>query len=114
MSGIRDWPTYLLRDIPEATRAALEEDAAREERSMIEILREILCGHYELDCEPVISTARPPKPKPATDTMMLRLQPELWQAIRAEADQQESRYGATNRIIHGILADHYNGGHPHD
>ena len=112
--SVRDWPTYLLRDIPPGTRLALEIEAGAEDRSMIEIIREILCAHYELDCEPVLATARPPKPKPSTDTMILRLQPELWQAIRQEADQQESRYGATDRIIHAILAAHYNGGHPHD
>lgn len=105
--SVRDWPTYLLRDIPEGTRAALEEDAAREERSMIEILRELLCSYYELDCPPVTATARPPKPSPGTGTMLLRLQPELWEALKSEASESDRAYGAMDKIIHRVLAEHY-------
>lgn len=109
--SVRSWPTYLLRDIPEATRTALEEDAALDGRSLIEIIRSILCQHYGLDCDPVIATGRA-KFQDGTDTMLLRLQPELWEAIKEDIAAQETPYGAPHRIIHGILAAHYNGGHP--
>lgn len=111
--SVRSWPTYLLRDIPEATRTALEEDAEREERSLIEIIREILCSHYGLDCEPVTAAGRS-KFTDGTNTMLLRLQPELWEAIRRDIAAEDILYGAPHKIIHGILSAYYNGGHPHD
>ncbi len=114
--SVRSWPTYLLRDIPEETRTALEADALTEEKSLAECIREALCSHYELDCEPVEAIGRPPAPKKGVTTMVLRLQPALWEAIKADAGWADTHYGsprgAIDRIIHGILSSHYNGGHP--
>ena len=114
--SVRSWPTYLLRDIPEETRAALEEDAEETGQPMIELIREILCSRYELDCDPV--GGRPQKPTKGTGTMLLRLQPEVWEALKEEAGTSNTAYGsprgAMDKIIHSALADHYNGGHPHD
>jgi hypothetical protein len=114
--SVRSWPTYLLRDIPETTRAAIEVDAELDGVSMIEVIRRVLCAHYELECEPV--GGRPGKREDGTGTMLLRLQPEVWEALKAEAGLADTAYGsprgAMDKIIHSALAAHYNGGHPHD
>ena len=104
MSGVASWPKYLLRDIPDEIRAAVEEDAEREQCAMIEVVREILCGHYSLDCDPVEATAKPPAPVKGTGTMVLRLQPALMDAIQADSG---NGYGDKRRTILGILAAHY-------
>ena len=113
--SVRTWPTYLLRDIPDETRAALEADAEATGLPMIELIREALCEHFGLDCDPV--GGRPQKGKKGTGTMLLRLQPEVWEALKAEAGVSDTAYGsprgAMDKIIHSALANHYNGGHPH-
>jgi len=111
--SVRSWPTYLLRDIPDEIRAAIEADAETEERSMAEIIREILCGHYELNCDPVEAFGPAPK-LPGTNTMVLRVQPEVFSAVKADAARMESQYGAMRKVIFSILKAHYNGGHSHD
>ena len=79
---VRDWPTYLLKNIPRDIRAGIEEEAG--EGSMAEVIRSILCEHYGLDCEPVIARNKFPKIN-GTEMMVLRLQPELWSAIKQDA-----------------------------
>ena len=101
--SVRTWPTYLLRDIEPEIRKAIEADAELDGASMIEVVRGILCDHYSLDCEPVETSARQEKIT-GTDTMVLRLQPALWEAIKADAGPT---YGATRKTITAILADHY-------
>ena len=91
---VREWPTYLLRDIPEATRAALEEDAELNGVSLAETMREILCAHYALDCEPVETFGRPPAYTVGTDTMILRVQPELFKAIKEDAGKADTHFGS--------------------
>ena len=110
--SVRSWPTYLLRDIPETTRAAIEVDAELDGVSMIEVVRAILCAHYELDCPPVETLARHGEFIPGTGTMVLRLPPELFDAINEEFHQAGSAYGAKRKIVLDILTAHYNGGHP--
>ena len=105
----RTWPSYLLRDIDPEIRKAIEADAELDGSSMIEVVRGILCSHYQLDCEPVENSVRQEKIT-GTDTMVLRLQPTLWEAIKADAG---TTYGATRKTITDILAAHYNGGTPH-
>jgi len=100
--SVKEWPTYLLRDIPEATRAAIERDAEENQQALIEVIREILCGHYELDCDPVDSPRTPYTE--GKDEMVLRLQPALWSAIREDAGVG---YGSTRKTILSILSAHY-------
>jgi hypothetical protein len=108
--SVREWPTYLLRDIPEDIRARIEKDASSGYgTSMIEVVREILCSHYELDCEAVETSGPPPPPIKGTDTMLLRVQPALFSAIKKDAEQLSSPYGATRKIVLQILTAHYNG-----
>ncbi len=102
--AVRTWPTYLLRDIEPGIRKAIEADAELDGASMIEVVRGILCGHYALDCEPVETSVRSPEKITGTDTMVLRLQPALWEAIKADAGPT---YGATRKTITDILQNYY-------
>lgn len=110
--SVKDWPKYLLRDIPPEVRAGIEDDADRDGSSLIEVVRGILCSYYELNCEPVESIARQ-EIRRGFHEMLLRLQPDLDLAIetdietRLATDQLERRYGAKDKIIHEILAAHY-------
>ncbi len=104
--AVRTWPTYLLRDIEPEIRKAIEADAELDGASMIEVVRGILCSHYSLDCEPVETSVRSPEKITGTDTMVLRLQPALWEAIKADAGPG---YGETRKAIMFALHFHYNG-----
>lgn len=76
---------------------------------MIELIRRVLCAHYGMDCKPI--SGRPGRREEGTGTMLLRLQPEVWEALKAEAGSAPTTYGfphgAIDRIIHGALAAHY-------
>ena len=108
MSVLRDWPTYLLKNIPLHIRAGIEHDAGFTE-SMAEVIRGILCEHYGLDCEPVVARNKFLRVN-GTDTMVLRLQPELWEKIKADALTARTTHRA---VILEALEAHYDGGNPH-
>ena len=101
MSVLSDWPTYLLKNIPAEVRRGIEEDAGA--GSMSEVIRGILCAHYELDCEPVLTRNKFLKVD-GTETMVLRLQPELWKAIRREGKRRKI---PTRSVIIEALELHY-------
>ena len=109
--SVRSWPTYLLNGIPPEVRAAIEEDAELDGVSLAEVMRGILCAHYGLNCETVDTFSKPPKPNRGTTTMVLRVHPELFAAIKEDAGQAGSSYGTAyggmrKRIIE-ILSDFY-------
>jgi len=106
MSVLRDWPTYLLKNIPLQIRQGIERDAGDD--SMAEVIRGILCEHYALDCEPVVARNKFLRVN-GTDTMVLRLQPELWEKIKADALTARTTHRA---VILEALEAHYDGGHP--
>jgi hypothetical protein len=101
VSVLRDWPTYLLKSIPRDIREGIEQEAGT--GSMAEVIRSILCEHYGLDCEPVIARNKFLKIN-GTETMVLRLQPELWSAIKRDAKKQHRPHRS---VIIEALADHY-------
>jgi EAL domain-containing protein (putative c-di-GMP-specific phosphodiesterase class I) len=96
-----DWPTYLLRNIPPEVRKAIERDES--EGSMQEVMRQILCSHYSLDCENVLTRNKFLKVN-GTPTMVLRLQPELFQAIRLDAQRRKV---PARTVIIEALERHY-------
>lgn len=109
--SVRSWPTYLLNGIPPEVRAAIEEDALEAEISLAEVMRQILCAHYDLQCEPVETFSKPPPPNQGTATMVLRVHPDLFSAIKKDAGQAGTSYGTAyggmrKRIIE-ILSQHY-------
>ena len=101
MSVLNDWPTYLLKQIPPEVRKGIEAEAGA--GSMIEVVRSILCDHFGLDCEPVLMRNRFLTIN-GTETMVLRLQPELFKEIRKEAWRRKV---PTRTVIIEALEAHY-------
>lgn len=101
VSVLGDWPTYLLKSIPPDVRKGIEQEAGT--GSMAEVIRSILCEHFDMDCEPVIARNKFLKIN-GTETMLLRLQPELWSAIQREARRRNIPHRS---VIVEALADHY-------
>ena len=107
-----DWSTYLLKRVPESLKADIRAEAAQYATSPSNVVRSILCDYFGLDCPPRRAYQSPPY-KPEADTLFIRLQPELFAEIKAEAT---SRNTDQREVMLSILKSHYghNGGHPHD
>ena len=104
MTVLNDWPTYLLKNIPLKIREGIEREAGS--GSMSEVIRRILCARYGFDCEPVRMRGRA-MIVDGTETMHLRLQPELWKAIRQDSKKRKVPH---RTIIIEALESHYEGG----
>jgi hypothetical protein len=96
------WPTYLLTDIPEDVRAAISQEAAELDLSVAEVVRRILCARYEMECEPVARTSR--QPDLGARTFLLRVHPDLFDAIKQDAAEREVTMKA---VIMEALRAHY-------
>lgn len=77
-----EWVKFLVRDMDEGTLATFRKQADADQVSVAEYMRQILCSHFELDCVPSRASARPDS---GSTTRLLRLQPELFAAIRERA-----------------------------
>jgi predicted HicB family RNase H-like nuclease len=73
---------FLVRDLDADLLRLMRIEARHKRLSLAEHMRQILCSHFELDCKP--SRARPRRKTGAT-TILLALQPELWQAVKDES-----------------------------
>lgn len=101
---------FLIRKLDPKIRAALEEDATRENISIQEAIRRVLCEHYDLACDPIAGMRRDDAWTSAL-TIVVRMTPELFQAIQDDAEETgEYR----QRLVHQALESHYTavGGHP--
>lgn len=76
------WTTFLLRNIDPKLLRRLNADARAEGRSFSDLVRSILCEHYSLDCPP---SGAHSKWEFGSRTQLLKLQPELFQAIKEDA-----------------------------
>lgn len=74
---------FLVRDLDRECLKMMWRDAAKRRVPLAEHLRSILCHHFELECRP--SRARGRKATGAT-TIVMRMQPELWQAVKDESE----------------------------
>lgn len=97
-----DWPAYLLTNIPPALRVSLSAQAERDDTTVADTVRAILCNHYSLECPPVSSGYRASRDKHHPN-LILRVQPDLFRAIKKDAKQ--SRY-TMRHIIMTILTEH--------
>ena len=80
-----DWIKYPLRGLPIEDQVRLKVAADGEDRSVSDYIRAQLCGHYGLECPPSESAS---KWKGGSKMMLLRLQPELYDRIRLDADMR--------------------------
>ena len=95
--------TFLISGLRPTLRQLLEEEAQAEQRSIQDVIRSILCAHYELDCAPVAGWIR----RDAWDgsaTILLKMQEELFQALKA--DSRESGESMQS-LVHQALEAHY-------
>lgn len=99
---VAQWPAYLLRGVPPSLRDALSDRALRDDLSLADIIRQALCQHYRMDCDPA-SYGYQPGLDTGGDVILVRLQPELWKKIKKET---RSRYGATRKLILQTLTDY--------
>lgn len=102
--GLESWATYLLKRVPESLKADIAAEAAQFSTSSANVVRSILCDHYGLECEPLSTKGRPPL-KVDADTMLMRLQRPLFQAIQADA---ASRNTTQRDVILDVLRAHFN------
>lgn len=92
---------FLVRDLDRGVLKLMRKEARAERVPLAEHLRSILCAHFSLDCIP--SRARPRESKGAT-TIVLRMQPELWQAVK---DASESSGNSMQTIVREALEAPY-------
>lgn len=95
------WTAFLLRNIEIGLLRKLKKDARQEKRSLSDLIRDILCAHYKMECAP---SGADSKLEFGARTQLLKLQPELFQAIKEDSaesgismrelvlDALESRY----------------------
>lgn len=76
------WVKFLVRDLDPAILLELQAEAQTEQASVSEVMRQRLCAHFGFDCAPSYAASRPDS---NSTTRLLRLQPELFAAIRKRA-----------------------------
>ncbi len=77
------WQSYLLRNVPEALRSGLAQDAAEWDQSIADVVRAILCERYKYHCPPASDHYN--GAGGTSSTILLRLQPRLHKRLRIEA-----------------------------
>jgi len=102
-SPVREWPTYLLKRVPESLKTDLSYEATAYATSMANVIRRILCDAYGLNCPPRRAYHREDI-QLDQGTLLVRLQPELFEAVKEDA----SRNGRPQRdVILDLLTAHY-------
>jgi len=99
---VSDWPAYLLRGIPSHLREDMTARAAYDDVSLADVVRQALCHHYELDCDPA-SFGYQAELDTSSDMLLVRLQPDLWKLMQKETRR---KYGATKTLILESLTDY--------
>ncbi len=99
---VTDWPSYLLRAIPPDTRASMTERALRDDISLADVVRQALCHHYQLDCDPA-SFGYQASLDVGNDFLIVRVQPEVFKLMKKET---RGRYGATKVLVLQALDDY--------
>ncbi len=108
MTAVAKWPSYLLRQIPADTRAAMSVRAEQDDVSLADVVRLALCARYRADCDPA-SFGYQPALDTNNDILLIRIQPAVWKALKREAGMSRTtpaRYGLTKQIILEAI-DHY-------
>jgi len=76
------WVKFLVRDIDPVALGWFQMEAVNEQLSVSEVMRQKLCAFFNLDCVPSRASARSDS---GSTTRLLRLQPELFEAIKLRA-----------------------------
>lgn len=96
------WVSFLVRNLEPEILAALTEDATEEPaRSLSDVMRQVLCDHYELDCPP---TGAGTRLEFGARTQLLKMHPDLWQAVKTDSEETGQSMQA---LVHEALSAHY-------
>lgn len=99
---VADWPAYVLRAIPNDTRELMSERAQRDDTSLADVVRQALCHHYQMECDPA-SFGYQPELDSGNDTILIRLPPDVWKRMKRET---RAKYGAFRQLILQSLTDY--------
>lgn len=99
--SVRKWPVLPNLVLSEELREALEEEREESGISMAEQMRQILCAHYDLNCEAIDYFGGK---QPGGGEFTLRVSPELFSAINRD---KQATGVAMRRLVLSILAEHY-------
>lgn len=99
---VAEWPSYILRAIPAETREQMSARAAADDVSLADVVRQALCHHYNMDCDPA-SFAYQPELDSGNDILLIRLQPDVWRKMKRET---RARYGAFRQLILQAITDY--------
>ena len=102
MTAVATWPSYLLRGVPQQTRLHMSDRALRDDVSLADVVRQALCNHYDLDCDPA-SYRYQPDLDTGNNVLLIRFQPDVWKLMRKET---RARYGEFRRLILQSLDDY--------
>jgi hypothetical protein len=95
---------FLLRDMGVDLRRAVVKEARSRKLPLNEVIREILCAYYRLGCTPIVGKQRKDVWRKDNTTMLLELQPELFHAIKSDA---QVSFRSMRQCILDALEDHY-------
>jgi len=99
---VAEWPAYLLRSIPQHLREDMSARAAHDDISLADVVRQALCHHYQMDCDPA-SFGYQAHLDTGGETILVRLQPDLWGLMKKET---RAKYGAFRQLILQSLTDY--------
>lgn len=95
------WTVFLVRNLDPKLLKKINADARKAGRSRDDFLRSILCDYYSLDCPPSGAGERL---KTGALTISLRLHPDLWAAIKEDAERSGESMQA---CVHEALSSRY-------
>jgi hypothetical protein len=99
--GETQWADLLVRGIDPKVLARVRRDAARRSLAVSDLIRMILCRHYDLECAPSRRTTRPSK---GSTTILLLMHSHLkWEIVQDSKRRGISQAG----IVREILAARY-------
>ena len=96
-----EYVKFVVRDLDPKLLTLIRKQAKRERIPVAEVMRSILCEHYELDCTP---TRHQPRAEFASRTKVLRMQPELWRTLQADSLVTGESMQA---LVHEALERHF-------
>jgi hypothetical protein len=95
------WCKFLVRDLDPYLLKQIRSEADAQDRSLSDIMREILCAHYSLDCPPSGKTSRL---EFGARTQLLKMHPALFEALKRDSQETGT---PMQRLVHEALSAHY-------
>jgi hypothetical protein len=104
--SVTQWPAYVLHrkgGIPGKLRKKISRDARKQNLSVADTIRRILCAHYGLNCPPR-GLGYDRDRDEGNPMVLVRMQPELFSMLKLDAKESER---SLREIIIETLEDHY-------